>query len=234
MTEFIQAFKETSYYRSLFDSYEILGIYLLGSRCTGIVDDDSDYDIAILTLNGDDKDVSKHEYLMYKDKKVHWYYCPISTLLKITYNTLKILCSIQLRNLRDDLIIYENPKYSNMLQSLHELKYDISVLGIYRLFEAKKDFISKVIAEGQILEEHYSKYLYHLCVASYYLVNEEPDKDFLRTLKRIKWQPVPDVYKRLTVERLKLYKSYIEQTTLEADIEYEKILEKMGVPSYVH
>ena len=219
MTEFIKAFKNTSYYQRLFDTSEVLGIYLAGSMCTGITDDRSDYDITIITLDGDDYiDASMYEYLIYNGKKVHWYYRSIKHLFDAKHNYSKAYVgTMLLRNIREDLTIYENPKYSDILHNLYEIKDRSSVAGMYRLFEVQKAYIDEVINEGKVLEKHHTKYLYHLCLASYYLTGEEPDKDFLRVIKRIRWQPVSDEYKNLAVERLKIYKNYIEAYPIDVD-----------------
>lgn len=231
MKEFIDAFKKSSYYQELFKSSEILAIFLLGSTCTGIVDDNSDYDITILTLNGDYIDSSKYEYLMYKDKKVHWYYHPIKDVFSLAHKIqeLKVLCPIQLRNLCDDFIIYENPKYKDSLQSLYKIKTEISKLGMYLLYNMRKDYVGAIINNGYVGKKHYSKWLYHLCLSSYYIMNEEPNKDFLRVLKRIKWEPVPDEYKQLAIERLQIYKNYIEQNPLNITEELDKLYKQLKI-----
>lgn len=217
MEEFINSFKNTSYYQRFFNTSEVLLICLGGSMCTGITDERSDYDITIITLDGDDYiDASAHEYLMYKSKKVHWYYRSIKHLFDGEHTNSKVYVgTMLLRNIREDLIIYENPKYSDMLQRLYDIKDKLSDLGIYRLFEIQKAYISEVLNEGAVLEKHHTKYLYHLCLASYYLTGEEPEKDFLRAIKRIRWQPVSDEYKNLAVERLRIYKDYVEANPID-------------------
>lgn len=213
MKEFIEKFKQTSYYSRLFNT-EIIGIYLLGSRCTDIVDERSDYDITIITLNGEGiVDASKHEYLIYHGKKVHWYY----RSLKDLYGTDDsyehgngYVGAMLTRNICKDVTIYENPKYSEQLQELHSNKFKISNSAIFRLYNELEEYINDVISEKEILEKHYTKFLSHLCLASYYLSNEEPDKDFLRSIKRIKWQPVSEEYKQLAVKRLEVLKQEIK------------------------
>lgn len=227
MKDFINAFKKTSYYQNLIDTYEVLGIFLLGSMSTGIIDERSDYDIMVVTLHDSFEDSSRYEHLMYKGKKVHWYRNSIKDSYNPIHNSLKVLCPIQLRNLCEDLVIYENPKYLDKLQIIYKMKNELSNLGVYRLFEIRKDYVEEILRAGKILEEHHSKYLYHLCLASYYLLDEEPDKDFLRILKRIRWQPVPDDYKQLAVERLKIYKNYIEQNPLDVEKELEKLSQQL-------
>lgn len=216
MREFIEKFKQTSYYKRLFNT-EVIGIYLLGSRCTGIIDERSDYDITIITLDGEGIiDVSKYKYLMYQGKKVHWYYRSLKDLYGTddSYEHGKGYVGAMLtRNICEEVTIYENPKYSEQLQELHSNKYEISKNAIYRLYNELEKYINDVISEGEVLEKHYTKFLYHLCLASYYICGEEikdTDKDFLRSIKRIKWQPVPDEYKNLAVERLKTLKAYVK------------------------
>lgn len=229
---FIEDFKKTSYYKELFESSEVLAIYILGSTCVGITDQNSDYDITILTLDGEYIDASKYKYLMYNGKKVHWYYFPIRSLFDLNNGNLKILCPLQLRNVCKDVIIYENPKYIDKLHTLYAMKDAVSTMAAYLLFKEREAYINEVLSEGHILEKHYTKYLYHLCLASYYLTGEEVNKDFLRVLKRIRWQPVPDEYKNLAVERLKIYKTYIENNPVDIDDALEKLCERLEVATH--
>lgn len=212
MKKFIEAFKKTSYYKELFNSSsEILAIFILGSMSTGIIDEDSDYDIVILTLDGEYVDASKYEHLKYRNRKVHWYYKSIKDLFdnRHTYG-MRYIGMMQIRNICKDLIIYENPKCINILHRLCDLKDIVGNAGMYGLFNSKRSLVDDILAKGKILEKHYTKFLYHLCLASYYLMEEEPNKDFLRELKSIKSKPVSDEYKQLAIERLKLCKTYIE------------------------
>jgi predicted nucleotidyltransferase len=74
ISSFIKEFKQTKYYNQIFaenDSKNILGIYLVGSTCMGLDDQDSDYDITVLTLNGDYVGALEEFHLCYKGKKVH-------------------------------------------------------------------------------------------------------------------------------------------------------------------
>ena len=231
--EFIKAFKNTIYYKELFNvSTEILGIFLLGSRATGIIDEYSDYDIVILTLDGDYIDASKYEYLRYHGHKVHWYYQPIAGLFqkKFEDNQLMILCPVQLKHLSPDLTLYENPKYFELLSSLYKIKDKVSTIGVYQLFNKKQNYIESILCKEEILETSYSKFLYHLCLASYQLLGDSPDKAFLKTLKRIKWTPIPEDDKILAIQRLKLSKNYIEKHPLDIDTELTKLKALLNIP----
>ena len=230
MTEFIKSFKNTSYYQNLLNSAKIVCIYMGGSICSDITDERSDYDIVVLTLDDEYIDASKYEHLEYRDKKVHWYYRPIKHLFATNHNDIKAYGgTMVMKNLRDDIIVYENPQYQNIVDYLYDIKDKLSDLGMYRLFELKKTYINEVINEGKVLEKHYTKYLYHLCLASYYLLKEEPNKDFLRILKRIRWQPVSDKYKQLAIERLKIFKNYIEAHPIDLDRAFNELYMKLNI-----
>ena len=230
MTEFIEAFKNTSYYKTLIGSAEIVCIYIGGSMCCGITDERSDYDLVILTLDNEYIDASKYEYLRYKDKKVHWYYRPIEHIVRLDTKDMKAaIGTVILKGFRDECIIYKNPKYIDVIDNLYDTKDDISDLGARHLFEIKKEYIDDILAEGKILEKHYSKHLYQLCLASYYLLHNDPDKDFLISLKRIRWQPVSDEYKKLAVDRLKIYKDYIENNPIDFETCLKVLYSKFGL-----
>jgi predicted nucleotidyltransferase len=74
LNTFINDFKQSNYYKQIYtenESNTVLGIYLVGSTCMGLDDDNSDYDITVLTLKGDYIDKSEEFHLRYKGKKVH-------------------------------------------------------------------------------------------------------------------------------------------------------------------
>lgn len=230
ITKFVNEFTNTSYYKNLFNSAEVVLIYIGGSMCSTITDERSDYDITIITTDGEYIDASKYEYLMYNDRKVHWYYRPIKHLFETAHKDTKAYAgTMLLRELRDELIIYENPKYKDVLHNLYAIKDELSDLNAYRLFEVQYNYIDNVITDGAVLEKYYTKYLYQLCLASYYLTREEPDKDFLRTLKRIRWQPVSDEYKQLAVERLRIYKNYIKNHPINLDETFNNLYVKLNI-----
>jgi predicted nucleotidyltransferase len=65
MKQFIESLKRTSYYNKFFERGEVIAIYILGSRSIGIIDEQSDYDIVVITTDGEIEDPSNIEYLKY-------------------------------------------------------------------------------------------------------------------------------------------------------------------------
>lgn len=52
VNEFVEAFKTSPFYSELFNRDDVIGIYIVGSYCTGVVDARSDFDINVLTVDG--------------------------------------------------------------------------------------------------------------------------------------------------------------------------------------
>lgn len=229
ISEFIEAFKISPFYSELFNRDDVIGIYIIGSYCTGITDARSDFDINVLTVDGTYWEASELKYLLYKGKKVHWNFVPLKTLLSFDYKDLRILFPIQFKNLREEITIYENPNYTNILEKLYNIKDSLSTLGIYYLYEMKKDYIDDILSVGEISEVRYSKYLYHLSLASYYLLGEDLDVEFLKAIKRIRWEYVSEECKLKAVERLRLYKAYLDAYPLDIASELAKLRTQTGL-----
>jgi len=235
MKEFIEAFKNTSYYENIFkfNPTEIVFIYVSGSMLIDVTDDRSDYDIVVYTIGGEFIDASQYEYLMYRGRKVHWYFRPINKIFDIDNSPVSsCIGNLFISNLCDDFIIYENPKYKELIDKIHSVKNQLSHISAYCFFNIQRDLIERILTEGKILEDHYTKYLYHLCVGSYYLTNEPLDKDFLVSLKRIRWTPVSDEYKQLAVNRLRIYKNYLEQNPIDLEDQLKKLYDQLELEQY--
>lgn len=226
MQEFIEAFRQTSYYRSIVERENVVAVYIAGSRACDTIDERSDYDIQVLTMNGEDEDVSKKYYLTWRGVKVHWYTLSIPELTKWSkYDLMRYGGINALRHYRPELVIYENPKYADILQAFYDHRDEISDIGIYHFYYYAKPYIDSILDAGEILECHYSKRIYHLCLSSYLIAGDEVDKDFLRSIKRIRWQPVPEEYKQLAVERLRKLKECIESPDILLRINPERSIE---------
>jgi hypothetical protein len=103
------------------------------------------------------------------------------------------------------------------------MKFEISKLAIYSFFEAHDSLVKKIIAQNDILEEDYTKYIYHLCYSVYLLLEQPFDVDFLRKIKRIRLTPVDQVYKEQAVDLLKQGINYIKNNP----VDYRKELAKL-------
>lgn len=208
-SDFAIEFQNSAFYHKLFDDQDVVMIYIAGSRICNVVDKRSDYDLIVLTNNEDQDNPS--EFLMYKDKKVHWYWRNIDTFIETggTY-PMRYYGNVLFGYICDDCIIYKNEKYTDRINQLLEHKHEIGLNGAKLFYESQKQLVESICKKSRIDESDYTKFLGHLCVTSYYVLNEPVDQSVVLPAKRIRWQPVSDEIKSKIIERLRLLKNFIE------------------------
>lgn len=209
LNDFIKDFKASRFYDLMFGDYDVVMIYVGGSQLYGARDDRSDYDLIVL-VNGDCR-YEPNEYLTYNGKKVHWYWLNIDTFIK-TGNSypMQYYGNLLFGYICDDCIIYKNEKYTDRINQLLEHKHEIGLNGAKLFYESQKQLVESICKKSRIDKSDYTKFLGHLCVTSYYVLNEPVDSSVVLPAKRIRWQPVSDEIKAKIVERLRLLKNFIE------------------------
>lgn len=209
LNDFIKDFKASRFYDLPFSGYDVAMIYVAGSQLYGAIDDRSDYDLIVL-VNGDCRNEPK-EYLTYNGKKVHWYWRNIDTFIE-TGNTypIRYYGNLLFGYISDDCIIYKNEKYADKINYLLEHKHEIALSGAKLFYESQVRLIEEICGKSRIDENNYTKLLGHLCVTSYYVLNEPIDASVVLPAKRIRWQPVSEDTKGKIIERLRLLKDFIE------------------------
>jgi hypothetical protein len=230
MNDFISKFKQTSYYQKLFDTKEeILLIYLGGSRCFNTSNEFSDYDINIITLAGGFTNVHEEYYLMYNNKKVQCFYRSIRNYFDVECNDIWMYTGIlTLKGISNDVILYKNSKYENILEKLYNISAKLLVPVSYNIFEYSRDYMQQILDSGCVRPEHYRKALYFLCLASFCLFNEPIDSDFLAAVnvgRRIKY--ISDEYREQILTRLICCKNYIEKFPLDTASEIERLYQQL-------
>ena len=210
MTEqFINELKASPYYQRIFGDREVVMISFTGSRLIDITDDRSDGDLMVLT-NDQKREEHVAEFLTYGSKKVHWHYVPITKLISNEGGTLlSCVGEVQFIGLSDNKIIYANPKYATTINFLKKHKKSVALVGSYGLVRFKNDLISGILNADEIKPENYTKFIYHLCFASYVLLQEMPNKNFLSSIKRIRWSPVSEEYRQLAIKRLRILQDFV-------------------------
>lgn len=208
-SDFATEFQNSAFYHKLFDDQDVVMIYIAGSRICNVIDERSDYDLIVLTNNEDQDNPS--EFLMYKYKKVHWYWRNVDTFIETggTY-PMRYYGNVLFGYICDDCIIYKNEKYTDRINQLLEHKHEIGLNGAKLFYESQKQLVESICKKSKIDESDYTKFLGHLCVTSYYVLNEPVDSSVVLPAKRIRWQPVSDEIKAKIVERLRLLKNFIE------------------------
>lgn len=217
LNDFIKDFKTSRFYDLLFGGYDVAMIYVAGSQLYGARDDRSDYDLIVL-VNGDCR-YEPNEYLTYNGKKVHWYWLNIDTFIE-TGNSypMQYYGNLLFGYVSDDYIIYKNEKYTDKINYLLEHKHEIALKGAEEFYKTQERLVEEICRKSRIDENNYTKLLGHLCVTSYYVLNEPIDFDVVLPAKRIRWQPVDEDTKRKIIERLRLLKDFMETKTPQTQV----------------
>lgn len=216
MTEqFIKDLTASPYFKRIIDGHDVIMVFLTGSRIIDISDERSDFDLIVLT-NDQEREEYVSEFLTYYSKKVHWHYVPVKKFIANEDGNL-LTCNgeVEFIGLDESKILYANPQYFNVIDFLKQNKDVVAKVGVYGLVRFHNNLISKILTANEITKEDYCKYIYHLCFASYILLQEEPDGDFLKEIKRIRWREISDEYKNLAVERIRSLYNYVVKNQID-------------------
>lgn len=191
-------------------------IYLGGSRLYDCLDERSDYDLVVIVENNLDK---HEEYkLEYNGKHVHWIVQTYESLFGISNRTLNLVGNMQLHYLTDDYVLYVNKSKKKMYNIVKKNKEAIAKRSSFLLYEELKSLVIRCLAD-KTLDNNKSKMLYHLCNAYYILNEEQPDIEFLKVLKRIRWQETPQDIKDKCLEIFNKFKLFaIKEYLLKAEV----------------
>lgn len=223
LNTFIADLKKSPYYNKWIFNDNILCLYVGGSISANTSDENSDFDLIAITLSGNSFDASHEVYLKYKGKKVHWYYWPVKEVFKLYNDSVWLAGSIYFKNIRPELIIYIKPGYQKLWELLIEYRESISKLACYQLFELMKKEIEQVLSNKDILAISPNKGIYHLCLATSYLTNEQYNLDLLRDLKPICRRPPSQSSNEAAVEIISKGLAYVKSFPINSVLELEKI-----------
>ncbi len=215
MNEFITEFKSSKFLNFILEEspYIVKFIYITGSRLVGIIDDRSDYDIICVT-EGEGVRKESDYFIKYEDKKIHWIYISHDRFFQEETHYWEYIGQNILKNLTEEHLLYVNDMFKDDVVKFIENKELLSFNGRRKLIKYFKNYIENIIEDGYIKEERYSKMLYHLCLAYYYENNIELETEFLKEIKRIRWQPVQEQYKTQCFEIIKWLKENIVDKNL--------------------
>ena len=226
MESFVRDFISSKYYQKLFDFDDVIMIYICGSRTLGCVDDRSDYDIMVVTEHK--SSYFQTEFLLYKGIKVHWYFQCINAFFGNQNLTMANCIGLTgINYLNDNLVIYKNSKYENIIEDLLSKKESVSYLGDILGYQHRKELIDSIVSDGFISDRNKTKHLYMLCAMYYDITKQNLDIEFLTKIKRIRWQEIDEKYLQQCVDILGKFKDYMQN--IDIDEEVKKIKEKLVI-----
>lgn len=228
---------------SLFDvvtkGHDILAMYVGGSRLIGSGQDDSDYDLIVLTKY---ESIRPREFLMYKGtSRIEWYYKDIMDMCypyeNVNSNKEYMFClqGVQLKQLSYDGLVYVQSGCEDYVKAILSLKDDISKIACYTLADYFSKQISEMVSTRKLVIEprpyrFYYKYIYHLAYISYILKGEDVDFNLIKSLKRV-CSDSPDISDSAVsgiIDRMKMLKEYVEANPLDIPSEETKLCDKMS------
>lgn len=187
MKTFIKDYKNSQYYKKLFEVKEdIIIAYVGGSYSFRTNHEASDYDINIITNGGKFFTIYYDWHLKYKHKKVHWYYRPIEDFFEsICYDLIDYIGLLTLIHIPQENIIYLNPKYENYWNWFYSNRKELLRHICIELGLSCKNFI-KTILESESISTKVAQRVYFTCIAAYEFLNKEPNIVLLRNISKAK------------------------------------------------
>ena len=223
--EFIEEFKNITYYKELFKDDNILFAYISGCNLINITDEYSDIDIVIVTSGNVNKELDKH--INYGDIHVHWYYKDVKNFFLELDNLPKsyIQGNVLFKYYNDDFLLYKNNKYEKEISYLISKKDIISNLSIYKHFYRNINLINTIINERGIKKDLYTKHIYHITY-SYYILNNLPlDKDFLTKVKRMRYEDIDYECKNKVIQTIINLSNHIKKYIVDFDSKFNDLYE---------
>ena len=223
LNTFISDLKKSPYYGKYIFNNDIMCLYIGGSTSAGTRDEHSDFDLVAITVSGSSFDADKGIYLRYKGKKVHWYYWPVKEVFKLYNDCVWLAGSIYFKNIKPEAIIYLNPEYEELWALLLQYNSAISRLACYKLFNTMQTEIATILDAKDILAITPHKGIYHLCLATNYLLNEKLNLEFLCDLKAICNRPPNPTTCKIALEVINTGLNYIKEFPINVEEELNKL-----------
>lgn len=197
--QLIKELKETSYWNLIFKEDTKIA-YFGGSELIGFKDERSDFDVMCITSN-QPRSNEYDEFLMWNDKKIHFIYHSIDEIETRNLKGLGLTTLTQMQALKENNTVFlnKNDKLLNMLLTKCD---EYLEEGLVEMSRELSNLIEKIVTQNAINDEDKTKYLYHLVYAKRKYFKESIEEEYLRQLKRIRWQPVEDKYIQMCIEDL--------------------------------
>ena len=126
-----EIFNACPFLDKIFKNFKVLFVCLCGSALYNIIDNASDYDLAVFVDKNPDLDHNDDECLFYKGRKLHWYYWTLEDLIKFDNNHINSAL-IKFYYLEKKHIIYQaSADYKLLLKT----KNIIAQIAIQRLLK---------------------------------------------------------------------------------------------------
>lgn len=194
--------------------YNVLGVYVGGSRQTKLNNEDSDYDLVVIYDEPFTIPLESFLNIKYKNINIHWYYVNIREFINIKDVAISTTGKLATFTL-DTTFIYKGID----LSFLKKYKDEYSRIAVYKLYKSKlHKFINNLFNRPQL---EYTKILYYGEVLYYLISNLDLDIDYIKEVKSgIKNNNLSNECLIKINEHLKYVESYFNKLK-DFDLKYE-------------
>lgn len=210
IAEFKEEFLKCPYWDVITGGYDIMAIFLMGSRVTGCTDERSDYDLTIVCA--DDSVQQDKRFLLFKGHKVHWYFTAYKDFVQEEpRRPLWCYMNVLFGYVTLEYVLYINGNYKEQIGELMARKREIGLNGAKLFVETQKFLIDSIDSRGELVEQDFTKFLGHLCITKYFVYQEPVDVVHVLKAKRIRWQPTTKEDRDWIVLQLKMLMKWFRE-----------------------
>lgn len=220
---FISDFKTSGLIEYFTSQYDVIMIWLTGSRAIDLATDESDYDIGILIADQVDSPREPGRMLIAKYKKdnnkpVHF---RVNTLREVhslptsdIYGFYDYLGWSQFSHFDTDHLVYLNPIYQELVNELIINKRDIAKNAALAFLSAFKAPLEALISGADISEVH-SKFVAYFLFCLSILLAKPFDKALLVSVKGTPFVSLPEATKEVVISAAKQALELMNNISLE-------------------
>jgi predicted nucleotidyltransferase len=219
---FISDFKKSGIIEWLSEKYDIIFIWITGSRAVNLDDSDSDYDLGILVADKietprDHEHITSGKYLKDPEKYIHFRVNTLkdvySYLEKVPFIFYDYLGWAQFGSFDESHIIYSNPKYQKLLDELVVNKNLISKRAAYAYLTVF-DPVLTTLANGLRPEGVLPKFIAYFLLCLNILSADSVSHELLLKIKQTPVEQLTSDDFALIVSKAKTAKQLISELTL--------------------
>lgn len=232
----LDEFKKSKYWQRLFDCGEVLFIYLAGSRMINCYDEESDYDIFVITDGSFIKasEEATYENVRFRGVKLQWWFQNIHTLLPDYTAERDWLVNwgiVLLGQLSKENLLYVNPKYQKVVDFIQSEHERIEHIGLHQYYECKHEIIDYIATTREVVGPQMDKWLYSMCWTADHFSGVSTSRSFINIIKRMKYRGAPKAVYDDVADKLNVLYTYIHTDKKTFDYIKEKEIFRVNLES---
>lgn len=215
---FITDFKNSGLIDLFTSKYDIIMIWLTGSRAIDLAANESDYDVGVLIADHIEapRDTGRMTIAKYKkdsDRTVHFRVNTVREIFSFSnndpYGFYDYLGWAQFKLLKQEHLIYVNPQYEQLVSELAAKRSKVSHNAALAFLKAFKEPLAAIIANEDISEVN-PKFVAYFMFCLSILTEQSFDRDLLATVKSTPFKELAEEIKLIVEKAAKNAFEYAE------------------------